>query len=193
MAATDDPTGPNGTVLVVSGPGGVGKGSVVGRLLALRPELWLSRSWTTRTRRSGEPADAYVWVDRDAFLDRVAAEGFVEWTEFAGNGHLYGTPTIEGTEGRDVVLEIELDGAQQVKAHHPEAVLVLIVAPSAAHQEQRLRTRGDDDASVARRVAYGAEEEKLGRRIADHVVVNDDLDRAAAELAGILDRQRPGR
>jgi guanylate kinase len=185
------PTGP-GTILVVSGPGGVGKGSVVNRLLTLRPDVWLSRSWTTRGRRPGEPEDAYVFVDRDEFLARVEAGGFLEWTEFAANGRLYGTPTIERLEDRDVILEIELDGARQVKASHPDAVLVLIVAPSADEQAQRLRNRGDDEASVASRVAYGAEEERVGRDLADHVVVNDDVDRAAAELAGILDRHRCG-
>jgi guanylate kinase len=182
-----------GIVLLVVGPGGVGKGSVVSRLLRLRPDVWLSRSWTTRARRPGEPEDAYVWVERDQFVRKVADGGFVEWTEFPGNGRLYGTPTLEGADGRDVVLEIELDGAQQIKRRQPEAVLVLVVAPSAAAQEERLRRRGDDDESVARRVAYGAKEEDLGRRLADHVIINDDLDEAAAELAGILDSHRSGR
>jgi guanylate kinase len=191
----EDPvtTPQKGIVLVVVGPGGVGKGSVVRRLLNLRPDVWLSRSWTTRARRPGESEDAYVWVERDQFLARAAAGGFVEWTEFPGNGRLYGTPTIEGADGRDVVLEIELDGAQQVKRRQPDAVLVLVVAPSADVQKERMRGRGDDEASLARRVAYGAKEEELGRQVADHVIVNDDLDEAAAELAGILDSHRSGR
>jgi guanylate kinase len=182
-----------GTVIVVVGPGGVGKGSVVRQLLGLRPDVWLSRSWTTRARRPGESEDAYVWVDRDQFLAKVAAGGFVEWTEFPGNGHLYGTPTVEGADGRDVILEIELDGAQQIKRRQPDAVLVLVVAPSAEVQKERLRRRGDDEASLARRVAYGAKELELGRRLADHVIVNDDLDEAAAELAAILQSHRSGR
>jgi guanylate kinase len=177
---------------MVSGPGGVGKGSVVNRLLTLRPDVWLSRSWTTRARRPGESEDAYVWVDRDQFLARVAAGGFLEWTEFEANGLLYGTPTIDRLDERDVLLEIELDGARQVKASHPDAVHILIVAPSTEVQAERLRNRGDDEASVASRVAYGAREEKVGRDMADHVVVNDDVDRAAGELAGILDRHRCG-
>jgi len=180
-------------LLIVSGPGGVGKGTVVARLLQEVPRLWLSPSWTTRARRRGEAADAYVFVDRDTFMARVAAGGFVEWTEFPGNGCLYGTPTIDAPEGRDVVLEIELDGAQQVKAARPEAVLVLVVAPTREHQQTRLRARGDDEATVARRVEVGEQEEALGRRIADHVVVNDDVARAAKEVAGILDRYRTGR
>ena len=114
------------------------------RLLQLEPDLWLSRSWTTRARRPGEPADAYVFVDRAAFVGRVDAGGFVEWTEFLGE--LYGTPTFDhAREDRDVLLEIELDGAQQVKRRHPEALLVLVVAPGRAAQEARLRARGDDE------------------------------------------------
>ncbi len=186
-------------ILVLSGPGGVGKGTVVHQLLRDRPELHLSRSWTTRTRRPGEDADAYVFVDRETFMKRVAAGGFLEWTEFPGNGRLYGTPSLDGadfgekgTRERDVILEIELDGARQVKERHPEAVLVLIVAPTPEDQERRLRGRGDDEDSVTRRVRFGVEEEALGRQIADHVVVNDDVVRAAREVAGILDAHRSG-
>jgi guanylate kinase len=191
-APTDDlPAGR--VILVISGPGGVGKGTVVRQLLEDRPELWLSRSWTTRQRRPGEADDAYVWVDRATFLERVAARGFLEWTEFGGNGRLYGTPNLDDSPaGRDVILEIELDGARQVKARHPEAVLVLVVAPTPEAQEHRLRQRGDDDESVRRRVRFGVEEEALGRRIADHVVVNDDVVRAAREVAGILDAHHSG-
>lgn len=177
-------------ILVVAGPGGVGKGTVVSRLLELDPSLWLSRSWTTRPRRPGEPADAYVFVDRDTFFAHRDAGGFLEWTEFPGNGHLYGTPRVEAPAGHDVILEIELDGARQVRAAHPDAVVVLVVAPSAEEQEARLRARGDDADSVARRVAVGREEETAGRDLADHVVVNDDIERAARELAGIIDRHR---
>lgn len=173
-------------IVIVSGPGGVGKGTVVSRLLELEPTLWLSRSWTTRARRPGEPDDAYVFVDRSAFQDRIAAGGFTEWTEFPGTGQLYGTPTLDSPDGRDVLLEIELDGAQQIKKRYPDAVLILIVAPSQEEQEQRLRSRGDGPDSVQRRLQVGATEEGLGRELADYVVVNDDVDRAAREVAGIL-------
>jgi guanylate kinase len=178
-------------IVIVSGPGGAGKGSVVSRLLELAPNLWLSKSWTTRPRRPGEPDEAYEFVDRKTFQDRIAAQGFSEWTEFAGSGELYGTPTLESPDGRDVVLEIELDGAQQIKRRHPDAVLILIVAPSATAREARLRARGDDDDSVQRRLEVGHVEERLGRRLADHVVINDDIDRAAREVAGILGATRP--
>lgn len=177
-------------IFVIFGVGGVGKGTLVARLLGLRDKLWLSRSSTTRPRRPSERADAYVFVDRDTFMDRVKADGFVEWTEFAGNGHLYGTPTLDAPAGLDVVLEIEIDGAAQIKERYPDAVLVLIAPPSREAQAARLRQRGDDEQSVARRLAVGEEENRVGRRIADHIVVNDDLGRAALELAGIVDACR---
>lgn len=178
-------------IVIVFGAGGVGKGTVVSRLLQLDPSLWLSRSWTTRARRPGEAPDAYEFVDREAFEERVAAQGFVEWTEFPGTGELYGTPTLEPPGGRDVVLEIEVDGAQQIKRHYPDALLILVVAPSAAVQEERLRARGDTETSVRRRLDVGREEERLGREIADYVVVNDEVDRVAREVAGILHRYHP--
>jgi guanylate kinase len=177
-------------IFVIFGAGGVGKGTLVDRLLGLRDGLWLSRSWTTRARRPTEPESAYVFATRDEFMGRVSANGFVEWTEFAGNGQLYGTPTMEPPGGSDVVLEIDLDGALQVKRRYPDAELVFISVPSVDVQAERLRRRGDDEASIEKRLLVGAEEERVGRAMADHVVVNDDLERAAAELAGIIDACR---
>jgi guanylate kinase len=177
----------NPLIFVIFGAGGVGKGTLVDRLLKIRDGLWLSRSWTTRPRRPSEPESAYVFATRDEFMARMSAGGFVEWTEFAANGQLYGTPTMEPPDGSDVVLEIDLDGASQVKRRYPAAVLVFISVPSVEVQAQRLRRRGDDEASIEKRLLVGAEEERLGRAMAEHVVVNDDVERAAAELAGIID------
>jgi len=175
-------------VFVVSGPGGVGKDTIVGRLVAADPHLWPSRSWTTRTQRPGEPDDAYTFVDRERFERLVASGGFLEHAEYLGN--LYGTPTPTPPPGADVVLVIEVQGARQVLDLIPDAVMILIVPPSAEHQRARLERRGDSSDHVARRVAKAAEEEADGRRLAHHVVVNDDLDRAVAEVAGILEGYR---
>jgi len=174
----------------VSGPGGVGKGTLVSRLVERDPQLWLSRSWTTRRRRPGEAADEYTFVDRARFRTRVAEGGFLEWTELAANHELYGTPWPDPPEGRDVVLEIDLRGAAQVIERHPDAVVVLVVAPSPEEQAARMRKRGDDEDHIASRLELGRREEEEGRRFAAHVVVNDDVDRAVDELASILQRYR---
>lgn len=164
----------------------MGKGTLVSRLCARHPSLWLSRSWTTRARRPGESADEYTFVDRPRFLTRAAEGGFLEWAELAANHELYGTPWPDPPPGRDVVLEIDVQGAAQVLQRHPEAVVVLVVAPSPEEQAARMRNRGDDDDHIVSRLALGREEEERGRGLAAHVVVNDDLDRAVDELASIL-------
>jgi len=174
----------------VSGPGGVGKGTLVSRLVERDPNLWLSRSWTTRRRRPGEPAEWYTFVDRARFLARVAEGGFLEWAELAANGELYGTPWPEPPQGSDVVLEIDVQGAAQVLERHSDAVLVLVVAPSPEEQAGRMRRRGDDEDHIASRTALGRKEEKRGRELAAHVVVNDEVDRAVDELASILQGYR---
>ena len=180
-------------IFIISGPGGVGKGTVVRRLLERVAGLTLSRSWTTRNRRPGEPADAYVFVDRDAFEAHLAAGGFLEWNRLPSNGQLYGTPRPEPDEDSDLLLEIELNGARQVKEHHPDAVLVFIAPPSMEELEARLRGRGDDPESVSRRMELGRAELDQGPTLADHVVINDDVDRATGELADIIVSRRERR
>jgi guanylate kinase len=175
-------------IVVLSGPGGVGKGTIVRRLVQADPRLWLSRSWTTRPQRPGEPDDAYVFSDRRAFEDRLAADGFLEHTEFLGN--YYGTPTPVAPPDRDVLLEIEVDGAEQVRKHHPEALLVFVLPPSRSEQERRLRERGDPEDKVAQRLRKAEDEEPVGLAIADHVVVNDDLERTVAEIVDLIQARR---
>jgi guanylate kinase len=164
---------------------------VVARLVEADPALWLSRSWTTRARRPGEPEDAYTFVDRSRFESKAAAEGFLEWAEFLGN--LYGTPWPEPPPESDVVLEIDLQGAGQVWARDPDAVIVLLVPPTPEAQAERLRGRGDDESAVARRIAKGEDEMRLGRALTPYVVVNDDLESAVSQVAGILDAHRTSR
>lgn len=152
--------------------------------------LWLSRSWTTRAQRDGESADAYVFVSREEFEHHIASGGFLEWTEFLGN--LYGTPMPEVKDGRDIVLEIELHGATQVKQRHPDAILVFVQPPSREEQRRRLQGRGDSEEHVVERLQKAEDEERLGAEIADVIVVNDDLERAVAEIQGIISAARTG-
>lgn len=166
------------------GPGGAGKGTVAERLVTDDRSLWLSRSWTTRARRDGERDDAYVFVDRPTFEEQIRSGGFFEWAEFLGN--LYGTPVPDPPAGRDILLEIDLQGAQQVRRLRPDARLILLLPPSADAQEERLRARGDDEAHIAKRLEAGAAEERQGRALADAVVVNHDVAQATADVAGIV-------
>lgn len=150
--------------------------------------LWLSRSWTTRARRDGEPPDAYAFVDRSAFEAHAARGGFLEWKAHFEN--LYGTPVPDPPPDHDVLLEIDVYGGADVKRRDPSAVLILVLPPSAEVQEQRLRGRGDRVETIASRLARAAEEERVGRVLADHVVVNDDLSRAIDEVVGIVEAHR---
>jgi len=175
-------------IFIVSGPGGVGKGTIVGLLVEQDQQLWLSRSWTTRDRRPGEAADAYTFTDRQTFEDRIEAGGFLEWTDFLGS--YYGTPTPERSGERDVVLEIEVDGATQVKRQYPEAVLIFVLPPSREEQQRRLRGRGDPEEKVEQRLQKALDEEPIGLRIADHVVVNDDLADTVRQMMSIIEDHR---
>ena len=178
-------------IIVVSGPGGVGKGTIVDALVRRDPNLWLSRSWTTRQRRVGEREDAYVFVSADQFESHISRGGFLEWTEFLGN--YYGTPRperLDDPEAPDIVLEIELDGAQQVKQQYPQAILIFVLPPSREEQERRLRGRGDPDDKVHARLRKAEKEEPIGRQQADYVVVNDDFERTVDEMLDIVDRER---
>ena len=175
-------------IVVVSGPGGVGKGTIVDELIGRDPRLWLSRSWTTRAQRPTEGDDAYVFTTTERFEERIDGGGFLEWTEFLGN--YYGTPTPDLGEERDIVLEIEVDGARQVKRRHPDAMLIFVLPPSRREQERRLRGRGDPEHKVAARLRKAEEEEPVGRELADHVVVNDDLGATVEEMLAIIDDAR---
>jgi len=175
-------------VFVISGPGGVGKSTIAKRLATVVPELELSTSWTTRAPRPGEDPKAYCFVNRDVFMERVEAGGFLEWAQFAGN--LYGTPIPELTNGVDLLLEIDVQGARQVKQIVPNATVILVVAPSWSSTEARLRERGDDEVAIERRLEIGRREEAEGRILADDVVVNDDLDATVNEMASIIAGRR---
>ncbi len=161
---------------------------MIDRLVAMDPRLRLSRSWTTRPRRRGEAEDAYTFVDEETFRRRIDAGGFLEWARVLD--HYYGTPVPEDEDGRDLVLEIDIQGARQVLERARDVVCVLLDAPSRAVQEERLRNRGDDEAHIQARLALGEREMAEGRLFADAVVINDNLEQATRELAAIVEASR---
>lgn len=179
---------PGPLLIVVSGPGGVGKSTVVTRLVERYPELWLSRSWTTRKRRPGESADAYVFVSRDAFEERIVADGFLEHAEFLGN--YYGTPTLDEGLERDVILEIDVQGARQVVSREPDAVLLFLEAPSPQDQMQRLRRRGDPEEKVAQRVNKAAQEASAGRELGAQTIINHNIDDTVEQMWNAIEKAR---
>ena len=153
------------------------------------PDLWLSRSWTTRRQRPGERDDAYTFVDKDAFFARRDAGGFLEWVELLPD-YFMGTPLPDPPPGKDLLLVIDIRGAEQVREKYPDAVVVLVLPPSRQELERRMRKRGDSEDLIRARLELGDAEEEQGRRLADHVIVNDDLERAVEELAGIVKAHR---
>jgi guanylate kinase len=179
-----------GNLFVISGPSGVGKGTVVRRVLdAVRDRLVPSVSVTTRRPRPGEREGAdYFFVD-DAEFDRMIRDReLLEWVQIYG--HRSGTPAAplraERDAGRDVLLEIDVTGAGWVRKREPDAVLIFLAPPSAEEQERRLRERGTEDIDVLTRRLEQAAWEMEQAAWFDHVVINDDVERAAAEVAAII-------
>ena len=185
-------------MLVLSSPSGGGKSTIARHLLAGREDVVYSISATTRGRREGEvDGQHYFFLSRAEFEQRVAADAFLEWAEYGGN--LYGTLRTEVetglASGRHVVLDIEVQGAEQLRSRFPNAVHVFVLPPSAGELVQRLRNRNtEDDAALRRRFSIASRELDMAERY-DFVVVNDDLVEAVANVAAILDveSRRPGR
>jgi guanylate kinase len=175
-------------VAVITGPSGVGKGTLVRRLLERHPEIWLSISATTRSPRQGEQDGRdYFFRSRQDFEQCIADGDFLEWAEFAGN--LYGTPrqSVErNLEQGPVLLEIELEGARQVRQSFPAALQIFLAPPSFEELERRIRSRGtDSETAIARRLERAREELAAAAEF-DAVLVNGDLEEALLQLERLL-------
>lgn len=180
---------PKGKTFIICGPSGVGKGTVVSRLLETDPTLYFSVSATTRAPRAGE-ADGvhYHFLTRERFQEWIDAGDFLEHAQFVGN--FYGTPRRYVDEamdqGRDVLLDIEIQGAEQIHQKRPEAVRIYIAPPSWEELERRLTGRGTEDTEKVRsRLARGREEFAAARDF-DYLVINDTVEHAAAEIRAIM-------
>jgi len=178
-----------GRLVVISGPSGAGKGTLVDGLVARVPDVCVSVSATTRAPRPGEvEGEDYLFISPAEFDRRVAAGDFLEWAEVHGNryGTLRSVVEERIANGRIVVLEIDSQGARQVKELMPEAVLIFIVAPSFEELERRIRRRGaETDEQVRTRLRTAVREMRLVDTY-DFVVENDDIPRASDELISIV-------
>ena len=173
-------------VLVITGPSGVGKGTLIRLLLDRFPRMALSVSATTRAPRPGERDGVdYRFLGPQEFQRRIDNDEFLEWAEYAG--HRYGTLKSELDRDVDIlVLEIEVQGARQVRERVPDAVSVFIAPPSEEALRTRLVGRGSDPPEQVERRLAVAREELAARDEFDHVVVNDDLDQAVQDLAELV-------
>ncbi|GMQ93157.1 MAG: guanylate kinase [Acidimicrobiia bacterium] len=186
---------PKGRLIVVSGPSGVGKSSIIDEVVD-RTNSRFSVSGTTKSPRQGEVDGVdYHFVTNEAFLDAVDQGLMLEWAEYAG--HLYGTPRSEVepalADGINVILNIEIEGAKQIRRTHPDAVLIFISPPSLDELAKRLAGRGDtapDD--LERRFSVAAREITEAPDVYDHIVQNDALDDAINEVLDILGEEGAG-
>ncbi|MBC7104802.1 MAG: guanylate kinase [Firmicutes bacterium] len=178
-----------GLLLVVSGPSGAGKGTVCRLLRAREPQLWYSISATTRPPRRGEVAGRdYLFVSKEEFEDLIARGAFLEWARVYG--HYYGTPRapVEAAlqEGKDVLLEIDTQGALQVKNKYPAAILVFLLPPSLSELQARITRRGTDTEEAIRARLEAASAELAYIYAYDYAVTNDDVEEAVRKIQAIM-------
>jgi guanylate kinase len=182
-------------VFIISAPSGSGKSTLVKRLLAHDRNLIFSTSYTTRAPRGAElNGEHYIFITPQEFEERIGRGEFLEWALVFG--HYYGTHCgiLERgqAEGKDVVLDIDVQGARQLKQKIPDAVSIFILAPSREELAKRLRTRSEDSEEEIRQRLAGAAREIEDFRRYDYVLVNDDVELASARLQAIVDAERSG-
>lgn len=185
-----------GLLIVFTGCSGVGKGTIVKELLSRDSNCMLSVSATTRSPRVGEThGKEYFFITKDEFDKMIAQNGFLEYAEYCGNR--YGTPkkAVEDmiNAGKNVILEIEVQGGMQIKKICPDCVSIFITPPSIQELENRLRGRGtEDEATIQRRIAASAKELEIGKSY-DYNVVNDNLEVAVQDVMNIINNERSKR
>ncbi len=180
-------------VFIISAPSGSGKSTLVSRLLASDPSLRFSVSYTTRKPRGNEkPGESYIYISRREFSDRIHRGEFLEHAEVFGNYYGTNREVLEQaqSEGKDLILDIDVQGAGQLKRAIPEAVSIFVLAPSRDILEQRLRSRSEDSEEVIQRRLKDAAEEIRNYKQYDYVLVNHQVEESVGTLAAIVKAER---
>lgn len=198
MSSQDDNRGQmnRGMLIVVSSPSGGGKGTLIDRVLKTVPNVSYSISFTTRAPRPGEEdGREYFFVDRPTFEQMIERGDFLEWADVYG--HLYGTSCKqverERAAGHEIILEIDVQGAESIRAKIPDAVSIFILPPSFELLRERLLARGTDSADALEKRMRGAPSEVEQYRNFQYVILNDDINRASHQLASVIDAERARR
>ena len=178
-----------GNLTVLTGPSGVGKGTIVRKILDRYNDVWLSISATTRQPRSGEiEGKHYFFLEKKKFQEIIDKEGFLEWATFSNN--FYGTPKKivkeKIKEGTKVLLEIELEGARQIRKTFPEALQIFLAPPNLSELEKRIRGRGTESEESIRDRLSIANRELIAKKEFDAVVINEDIDKTFIEIEGLM-------
>jgi guanylate kinase len=184
------------SVFIISAPSGSGKSTLVHRLLQTVPNLAFSISYTTRPPRSSEiPGTDYIFISRKEFEERLARGEFLEHAEVFGNYYGTNREAFEAAtrEGKDLVLDIDIQGARQLRTAIPQAITIFVLPPSKQVMEQRLRSRSQDTEEVIERRLHGAAIEVKNYAHYDFVIINRDIEEASAQLVNIVEAERSRR
>ena len=182
-----------GRIFVISGPSGVGKGTVVGQVLKTLDNIYLSVSATTRKIREGEKEGVnYFFKTKEEFQEMINSNQFLEWAEFAGD--FYGSPKFSINNylscGKDVILEIEIQGAKQIKEKCPDSVLIFLAPPSFEALEERLIKRKTESIEKVKIRLNKAKQEMNETKFFHYLVVNNELEKAVSNVLGIIYAER---